>query len=98
MAVVCCLLFPTHHLHRRLGLLASFSLEQSHLSRCGRKICLPRKCEIQPRLLLLVDCKQVKNKFDYMLDGERSVHSQNIDKLTEGRKELIEVYVGRDRV
>ena len=55
-----------------------------HLSRCGRKIRIPKKCNIQPRLMLLVDCRPDKTKFEYMLDGERNVYSQNIDKLTEG--------------
>ena len=68
------------------------------MSRCGKKIRLPNKCNIQPRLILLVDCRQDKNMFEYMLDGERSVYSQKFDKLTEVRKELIEVFVGRDQV
>ena len=48
--------------------------------------------------MLLVGCGQDKTKFEYMLDGERSVYSQKFDKLTEVRKELIEFYVGRDQV
>ena len=34
--------------------------------------------------MLLVDCRPDKTTFEYMLDGERNVYSQNIDKLTEG--------------